>query len=80
MDPKSIPTDPLQRSYSCGTNMNILCLVGPAIIDPVPVFDIAQVNNYIRRVSAGIISISTDGTRLLMTFQMRFVILFDITQ
>lgn len=80
MDLKAIPNDQYQRSYSCGTNTNILYLIGSGSADPQPVFDISQVNNYVKRVSVGTISIFPDGTRLLMTFQMRFVILFDITQ
>ncbi len=80
MDLKAIPNDLFQRSFLCGTNDNLLYLIGPGSDDPLPVFDLSHVNNYVKRVSAGIISISSDGTRLLMTFQMRFVILFDITQ
>ncbi|CAF0995409.1 unnamed protein product [Rotaria sp. Silwood1] len=80
MDVKSIPNDPYGRAYSCGTNDNILYLIGPSIAEPLPVFDISAVNNYVKRISAGLISISSDGMRLLMTFQMRFIILFNITQ
>ncbi|CAF4391978.1 unnamed protein product [Rotaria sp. Silwood2] len=80
MDVKSIPNDPQKRAYSCGTNDNILYLIGSRITEPLAVFDISEVNNYVKRISAGLISISSDGTRLLMTFQMRFIILFNITQ
>ncbi|CAF2135498.1 unnamed protein product [Rotaria magnacalcarata] len=80
MDVKSIPNDSQKRAYSCGTNDNILYLIGPGITEPQPVFDLSQVNNYVKRISAGLISVSSDGTRLLMTFQMRFIILFNITQ
>ncbi|CAF3376393.1 unnamed protein product [Rotaria socialis] len=80
MDVKSIPNDSQKRAYSCGTNDNILYLIGPEIAEAQPVFDISEVNNYVKRISAGLISVSSDGTRLLMTFQMRFIILFNITQ
>ncbi|CAF4010345.1 unnamed protein product, partial [Rotaria sp. Silwood1] len=80
MDVKSIPNDPQKRAYSCGTNDNILYLIGSGITESLAVFDVSEVNNYVKLISAGLISISCDGTRLLMTFQMRFIILFNITQ
>jgi selenium-binding protein 1 len=80
MDLKAIPTDPLQRSYTCGTNDNLLYLVGPTMDAPQFVLDLSEVNNYIKHISAGIFSIFPDGTRMIATFQLRYVILFDITQ
>ncbi|CAF1272156.1 unnamed protein product [Adineta steineri] len=40
----------------------------------------AAVNNYQKRISACIMSFFPDGKRVLMTFQMRFVLLFDISK
>lgn len=45
---------------------------------PLPVFDAAQVNKYDRRISAALVTIFTDGKALLMTFQMRYIIMLDI--
>lgn len=80
MDVRVIPKDPLNRAYSCGTNTNLLYLLGPDMNEPLAVFDISQVNNHIKRLSAGLVWISPDGKRMIMTFQMRFVILFNIEQ
>ena len=80
MELKSIPKDQSGRSYACGTNTNTMYLIGPGIFQPLPVFDTSVVNNFIKRPSAGITSIFPDGKLLLETFQMRFVILLNITQ
>ncbi|CAF5010390.1 unnamed protein product, partial [Rotaria sp. Silwood1] len=46
MDVKSIPNDPQKRAYSCGTNDNILYLIGSGITESLAVFDVSEVNNY----------------------------------
>lgn len=80
MDVKLIPKDPFERAYSCGTNTNLLYLLGPNTAEPKAVFDISQVNSGIKRISSGLVSMFPDGKRMIMTFQMRFVILFNIEQ
>ena len=80
MELKTIPKDTFGRGYACGTNTNTMYLIGPGMPEPLPVLDTSQVNGLIKRPSAGISSIFPDGTRMLMTFQMRFVILLNITQ
>jgi hypothetical protein len=47
--------------------------------EPILVFDASVVNGFRKRASAGITSIFPDGKRLLMTFQMRYVIMLNIT-
>ncbi|CAF1125634.1 unnamed protein product [Adineta steineri] len=78
MELKTILNDPLGRALACGTNTNIVYLFGAGIPEPVPVLDASQVNDYIKRPSAGLVSIFPDGSRMLMPFQMRFVLLVDI--
>lgn len=80
MELKTIPKDPLGRGYACGTNTNTMYLVGPGMSAPLPVLDTSEVNGLIKRPSAGITSIFADGKRMLITFQMRYVILLNITQ
>lgn len=80
MELKVIPNDKQARGFACGTNTNNLYLFGPGMPKPLAVYDVSEVNGYIKRPSAGIVSIFPDGKRMLMTFQMRFVILVDITQ
>ncbi len=80
MELKIIPNDKYARGFACGTNTNTLYLFGPGIPKPLAVYDVSEVNGYIKRPSAGIVSIFPDGKRMIMTFQMRFVILVDITQ
>lgn len=80
MELKTIPHDKWARGFACGTNTNTLYLFGPGMPKPLPVYDVSEVNGYIKKPSAGIVSIFPDGKRMLMTFQMRFVILVDITQ
>jgi hypothetical protein len=46
---------------------------------PILVFDASVVNGFLKRPSAGITSMFPDGKRLLMTFQMRFVIMLNVT-
>lgn len=79
MELKAIPNDALGRAYACGTNTNLIYLITPGIPEPLAVFDASVVNGYNLRPSAGIISIFPTGKHALMTFQMRFVMLFDIT-
>ena len=79
MELKSIPNDPFGRSYACGTNVNAMYLIGPGMPAPILVFDASVVNGFLKRPSAGITSIFPDGKRLLMTFQMRFVIMLNIS-
>ncbi|XP_037031124.1 uncharacterized protein LOC119070731 [Bradysia coprophila] len=80
MELKTIPKDKFSRGFACGTNTNTLYLFGPGMPEPLAVYDVSEVNGYIKRPSAGIVSIFPDGKRMIMTFQMRFVILVDITQ
>ncbi|KAJ6636613.1 hypothetical protein Bhyg_15204 [Pseudolycoriella hygida] len=80
MELKTIPHDKYARGFACGTNTNTLYLFGPGMPRPLAVYDVSEVNGYIKRPSAGIVSIFPDGKRMIMTFQMRFVILVDITQ
>lgn len=79
MELKTIPGDKFTRGFACGTNANVLYLFGPGMKKPLPVYDVSEVNGYVKRPSAGIVSIFPDGKRMIMTFQMRFVILVDIT-
>jgi selenium-binding protein 1 len=79
MELKSIPNDPYGRSYACGTNLNVMFLIGPGMPEPILVFDASVVNGFRKRASSGITSIFPDGKRLLMTFQMRYVIMLNIT-
>lgn len=80
MELKTIPKDKFSRGFACGTNTNTLYLFGPGMPKPLAVYDVSEVNGYIKKPSAGIVSIFPDGKRMIMTFQMRFVILVDITQ
>lgn len=80
MELKTIPNDKWARGFACGTNTNTLYLFGPGMPSPMPVYDVSEVNGYVKRPSAGIVSIFPDGKRMIMTFQMRFVILVDITE
>lgn len=80
MELKTIPFDRQSRGFACGTNTNTLYLFGPGMPKPLPVYDVSEVNGYVKRPSAGIVSIFPNGKRMLMTFQMRFVILVDITE
>ncbi|CAF3370509.1 unnamed protein product [Rotaria sp. Silwood1] len=78
MELKSIPNDPYGRSYACATNLNAMYLIGPGMSKPILALDASIVNGYQKRASSGITSIFPDGQRLLMTFQMRFVLLLNI--
>ncbi|CAF1289491.1 unnamed protein product [Didymodactylos carnosus] len=80
MEVKTIPHDPLGRSYTCGTSVNKMYLIGPGMAKPLFVLDLSQVNGFRRRASAGIASMFPDGKRMLATFQMRFILLLNITQ
>lgn len=78
MELKAIPHDKLGRAYACGTNTNLIYLITPGIPEPLPVFDASVVNGNNKSPSAGIVSMFPTGKHALMTFQMRFVLLFDI--
>ncbi|CAF2371302.1 unnamed protein product [Rotaria sp. Silwood2] len=78
MELKSIPNDPYGRSYACATNLNAMYLIGPGMSEPILALDASIVNGYQKRASSGLTSIFPDGQRLLMTFQMRFVVLLNI--
>jgi selenium-binding protein 1 len=65
MELKSIPNDPYGRSYACGTNLNVMFLIGPGMPEPILVFDASVVNGFRKRASAGITSIFPDGKHLL---------------
>lgn len=80
MELKVIPKDKMSRGFACGTNTNNLYLFGAGMPKPLAVYDVSEVNGYIKRPSAGIVTMFPDGKRMIMTFQMRFVILVDITQ
>ncbi|XP_037047101.1 uncharacterized protein LOC119081941 [Bradysia coprophila] len=79
MELKAIPNDFLGRAYACGTNTNYIYLVTPGIPEPVPVLDASVVNGHNVRPSAGIVSMFPSGKHALMTFQMRFIMLMDIS-
>jgi len=81
MDFKPIPGDPLYRGFACGTNDNQFYLLTPGS-PPQNVYDLS----YLAKnpdghggLSAGIISYSQDGTRMVMTFLMRYVLLWNVT-
>lgn len=77
---KCIPNDPLKRCYAVGTNVNHMYLIGPGMREPLLVYDLSKINGYHHKSSAGLISMFPNGKQMLMTFQMRFIILMDITQ
>ncbi|KAG4078047.1 hypothetical protein HA402_002098 [Bradysia odoriphaga] len=79
MELKALPNDPLGRVYACGTNTNLIYLITPGIPEPVPVLDASVVNGYDIRPSAGIIAIFESGKLAIMSFQMRFLLLVDIS-
>ncbi|CAF3373074.1 unnamed protein product [Rotaria socialis] len=80
MELKTIPNDPLDRSFAHGNNTNKLYLLGPGISEPKLVYDLSQVSGHKKAFGAGITSIFLNGKRLLMAFQMRYIILLDITK
>lgn len=80
MELKAIPNDKLSRGYALGSSTNMLYLLGPSMSEPLAVYDVSEVNGFAKVMTAGIISIFPDGKRMIMTFQMRFVILVDITR
>ena len=79
MELKAIPGDPLARSVACGTNVNNIYLIGPGMQAPLLAIDLSVVNGYRKRLSAGITAVFPDGKALLMTFQMRFIVLLNLT-
>ena len=79
MELKAIPGDPLARSVACGTNVNNIYIIGPGLPAPLLAIDLSVVNGYHKRLSAGITAALPGGKALLMTFQMRFVVLLNIT-
>lgn len=80
MELKSIPQDPLGRSYTLGTNTNFIYLITPGNSEPLIVLDVSVVNGYVKRPGADMISIFPTGKHALITSQMRFVILLDISE
>ncbi|CAF1147489.1 unnamed protein product [Rotaria sp. Silwood1] len=80
MELKAIPGDPFGRSYACGTSVNNIYLIGPGMPEPILAIDLSQVNGYQKRASAGLLSFFSNGQRVLMTFQLRYVILANITR
>lgn len=79
MELKPLPNDPWGRVYACGTNTNLIYLITPGLPEPLPILDASVVNGYVKRPSSGIISIFPDGRLMLMTFQMRYVMLINST-
>lgn len=79
MDLKTIPGDPYARSYVCGTNANLMYLIGPGMPEPIVAIDLSQVNSFVKIISAGLSAMFPNGKRMLVTFQMRFIILLNIT-
>ncbi|CAF4027934.1 unnamed protein product [Rotaria sordida] len=75
-----IPGDPLGRSFVNGASVNNMYLIGPGMPKPILAIDFSQVNKYQQRISTGLLSIFPDGTRLLTTVQMRYVVLVNITR
>ncbi|CAF2886112.1 unnamed protein product [Rotaria sp. Silwood2] len=80
MELKPIPGDPFGRSYACGTSVNNIYLIGPGMPQPILAIDLSQVNGNQKRISAGLLSFFSNGQRLLMTFQMRYIILANTTR
>ncbi|CAF0826537.1 unnamed protein product [Rotaria sp. Silwood1] len=80
MELKTIPGDPLGRSYVSGSTVNNMYLIGPGMKKPILAIDFSQVSGYQQRLSAGLLSMFSNGQRLLMTFQMRYILLVDITR
>jgi hypothetical protein len=76
MDAHFIPGDPLNRAITCSTMGNMIYLVDP-VTGPKEVFDLSLLHGERTR-SAGILRITGDGKRLIMTHAMRYLILFDI--
>ncbi|CAF1197043.1 unnamed protein product [Rotaria sordida] len=48
--------------------------------EPIIAIDLSQVNGYQKRISAGLLSMFLNGKRVLMTFQLRYIILANITR
>ncbi|CAF1174544.1 unnamed protein product [Rotaria sordida] len=80
MELKPIPGDPFGRSFACGTSVNNLYLIGPSMPEPIIAIDLSQVNGFQKRISAGLLSMFLNGKRVLMTFQLRYIILANITR
>jgi len=78
MDLKTIPNDPYGRAYTCGGTVNLMYLIGAGMSQPIAALDVSVVNGYKKRPSAAILSLFPDGEHLLMSFQMRYVILVNI--
>jgi len=80
MDTKFIPADSQNRAYTCGSLDNKLYLIDQAA-GPQIVFDLSVLNDPPGSTtrSAGIVQMTNDGTRLIMTYAMRHLLLFDIT-
>jgi hypothetical protein len=81
MDFKPIPGDPLYRGFACGTNDNQFYLLTPGS-PPVDVYDLSYLSKNPDGhggLSAGIISYSQDGTRMVMSLLMRYVLLWNVT-
>jgi len=78
MDAHFIPGDPLNRAITCSTMGNFMYLVDP-VTGPKEVFDLEAILHIGRTRSAGILRITADGNRLIMTHAMRCLVLFDIS-
>ncbi|CAF0942825.1 unnamed protein product [Rotaria sordida] len=48
--------------------------------EPIIAIDLSQVNGFQKRISAGLLSMFLNGKRVLMTFQLRYIILANITR
>eukprot|EP00026_Physarum_polycephalum_P008690 Phypoly_transcript_08786.p1 GENE.Phypoly_transcript_08786~~Phypoly_transcript_08786.p1 ORF type:complete len:464 (+),score=63.36 Phypoly_transcript_08786:37-1428(+) len=81
MDFKYIPNDPYNRGYACGTNDNQMYLLRSGE-PPLHVFDLSYFSmskDGRGGLSAGIVSYSQDGSRMVMTLQMKWVVLLNIS-
>jgi len=81
MDFKYIPKDPYYRGFVCGTNDNQMYLIRQGY-PPLHVFDFSYLSGRTDGhggLSAGIVSYSQDGTRMVMTLLMKWVVLMNIT-
>jgi hypothetical protein len=82
MDTYGIAGDDKNRAYSCGTTDQQLYLIDPSNLDSVQqVYDLTSLiagDDYVP--SAGIVQITADGKRMLMSYRMRYVLLFNIEE
>jgi len=81
MDYKYIPLDPYNRGYVCGTNDNQMYLLR-LNYPPLWVYNFAPLSGRADghgALSAGIVSYAQDGTRMVMSLQMKWVLLMNIT-